>query len=94
MRQYFDCPAKRDLWARVKDLIRTDKCNRRSFDSIFSRKEDKMQLEISVNHSDEAKQGAGSLYLKEPHLKRTIFKDHDLVCFVVNPVFISFITVR
>jgi predicted aconitase len=86
MRQYLDCPAKRDIWEKVKNKVHQAKCNSRSLDSVFSKKEDKAHLDIYVDHSEETKTYAGSL-AKEIHLKRTIFKDHDLVCFVVNPVF-------
>jgi hypothetical protein len=83
MRQYLDCPAKRDIWEKVKN--NQAKCNSRSLDSLFSKKEDKTHIDINADHLEETKTYAGSL-AKEIHFKRTIFKDHDLVCFVVNPV--------
>ena len=90
MRQYFDNAAKRDLWDIIKQYVHTYKCNRRSLESIFNRKEDSIpQDNFNINHPDESKGDSAVSSTKEIHLRRTIFKDHDLVCFVVNPVFVT-----
>lgn len=89
MRQYLDCPAKRDLWEKVKNKVRAEKCNSHSLESFFSRKEEKTPIDVNIHNSDEAKPPTGSLSSKETHANRTVFRDQDIVCFVVNPV-ISF----
>jgi hypothetical protein len=87
MRHYLDCPAKRDIWEKVKDKLQTAKYSNHLLRSFF--KEDKSLLvDVNTDNCEEAKVSTGSSSsAKEVHFKRTIFKDHDILCFVVNPVF-------